>query len=554
MAHLSRTRRAVWLMPGLLLIGLVQPVIVGTASAAPTDTSTEYQADWGKAAAFDVSRAVRDLPVSSGQARQPAVQIAERGPRVVDRGYGGDAALQQSAPAAEAPVSPPIQNFEGISNADNPFQLSPPDPDGDVGPNNYVQMLNVSFSVYDKTGTVLSGPTDIGDLWAGFAVSDCAVDSGDPIVLHDQLADRWILTQFSTAGPEYFNCMAVSTTSDPTGSYYRYAFSTGPNFPDYPKYGVWPNAYFISTREFGPVDFFGDGAYAVERAAMLAGDPNARVVHFNVAPGSRPYLPGDGLLPSDLDGSRLPPAGSPNYFVGTQDDEGPYGAPYDAINVWQFVVRWGTNPHARFHRTDQLRVPEFDSAFPCGVTGRACIDQPDTTNKIDVLSYRQRPTWRLAYRNFGDHQALVTNQSVEARPGIAGVRWYELRVEGFDTSLYQAGTFAPPDGVNRWMGSVAMDRYGNMAGGYSVSSSTVYPGIRYAGRSPSDAPGTLTRGEMSLIEGSGSQTGSPRWGDYTSMHVDPSDDCTFWYTNEYYETTSSVGWQTRIGSFRMAGC
>ncbi len=554
MARKSRTRRAVLLVPGLLIVGLIQPVITGTAAAAPVDTSISAP-DWSKAAGFGVSRAVRDLPRSTPDAARPAVVLPERGARVPDRGYGGDAALQQSsASSSEAPVSPPIQNFEGISNADNPFQLSPPDPDGDVGPNHYVQMLNVSFSVYDKTGTVLTGPTDIGDIWAGFEVEDCADNSGDPIVLHDQIADRWILTQFTTAGPEYFNCVALSTTADPTGSYYLYAFSTGVNFPDYPKYGVWPNTYVITTREFGPVDFSGVGIYGLERAAMLAGDPDARVVNFNLAPGDKPYLPGDGLLPSDFDGTRLPPAGSPSYLVGTQDDEGIYGAPYDAINVWAFAVRWRTNPHATFVRIDQLRVPEFDSAFPCGSTGRACIDQPDTTNKIDILSYRQRPTWRLAYRNFGTHEALVTNQSVEARPGIAGVRWYEMRIDDFDPSLYQAGTFAPPDGVNRWMGSVAQDKFGNMAGGYSVSSETVYPGIRYAGRSPGDPPGVLTRGEKSLIEGSGSQTGSNRWGDYTSMHVDPVDDCTFWYTNQYYETTSSVGWQTRIGSFTMAGC
>ncbi len=552
MTRRSHTRKAVLLMPGLLLVGLIQPVLQGTAAAAPADAAISAP-DWGKAAAFGVSRAVRDLPRAAWRTDGPAVERPERGPRVPDRGYGGDAALQQSYASADAPVSDPIQNFEGIANSDNPFLLSPPDPDGDVGPNHYVQMLNVSFSVYDKTGTTLTGPTDIGDLWAGFPITDCADDSGDPIVLHDQIADRWMLTQFTTAGPEYWNCIALSTTADPTGSYYLYAFSTGENFPDYPKYGVWPNTYVITTREFGPVDFFGDGVYALEREAMIAGDPDARVVHFNLAPGTKPYLPGDGILPSDFDGTILPPAGSPVYFVGTQDDEGVYGAPYDAINVWQLLVRWRTNPHATFARTDQLRVPEFDSAFPCG-TGRQCIDQPDTKNKIDTLSYRQRPTWRLAYRNFGDHEALVTNQSVEARPGIAGVRWYEIRVADFDTSLYQAGTFAPPDGVNRWMGSVALDKYGNMAGGYSVGSETVYPGIRYAGRAAGDPVGVFTRGEGSLIEGSGSQTGSNRWGDYTSLHIDPVDDCTFWYTNEYYETTSAVGWQTRIGSFTMPGC
>lgn len=550
MARKARTRRSAWLVPGLLVVGLIQPVAQGTAAAAPSESVPQY----GKAAGFDVSRAVRDMPRAVPTGRR-AVQLPERGPRVPDRGYTGDGALQTRSRSGEAPpIGPPIQNFQGASNADNPFLVSPPDPNGEVGPNHFVESDNLTFSVYSKTGAVLTPPTDLGTLWAGFSVNDCTDDSGDPVVLYDQFADRWLITQFTTRGPEYFDCVAISTTPDPTGTYYRYAFSTGENFPDYPKYSVWTNSYFIATREFGPIDFFGVGAYALERAAMIAGDPNARVVHFNVAPGSKPYLPGDGLLPSDIDGTTLPPAGSPGYFVGTQDDGGPYGAPYDAINMWQFFIRWGTNPHARFFRSAQIRVPNFDSTFPCGASGRACISQPGTSNKIDILSYRQRPTFRLAYRNFGDHEALVTNQSVEARPALAGVRWYEIRSPGSDPFLQQVGTYAPDDGVNRWMASVAMDKFGNLAAGYSVSSSTVFPGIRYAGRGPSDPPGELPQGERTLIDGSGSQTGSPRWGDYTDLTVDPTDDCTFWYINEYIQTTGSVPWLTRIGSFKFPGC
>ena len=211
---------------------------------------------------------------------------------------------------------------------------------------------------------------------------------------------------------------------------------------------------------------------------MIRGNPAARAVKFLLAPGATPYLPGDGLLPSDLDGNRRPPAGSPNYFVGTQDDEGPYGAPFDAINVWQYFVSWGPTPVASFFQSAQVPVAEFDSDFPC--------DPPDPgvhrpaghrPGKIDILSYRQRPTWRLAYRNFGKYEALVTSQSVEARPGIAGMRWYEIRRRGDQPVIWQQATYAPNDGVNRWMGSIAQDRKGNAALGYSVFSATRLPRV-----------------------------------------------------------------------------
>jgi hypothetical protein len=174
-------------------------------------------------------------------------------------------------------------SFEGIPATANIPILGgipiPPDPVGDVGPNHYVQMVNTAWAVFSKTGTRLLGPLSLASIWAGFEVPDCEDNSGDPIVLHDQLANRWILTQFTTLGPTFYNCVAVSTTGDPTGSYFRYAFSTGVNFPDYPKYGVWPNAYFLTTREFAPDDSFaGIGVYALERREMLNGKPDARAV------------------------------------------------------------------------------------------------------------------------------------------------------------------------------------------------------------------------------------------------------------------------------------
>jgi len=274
-------------------------------------------------------------------------------------------------------------------------------------------------------------------------------------------------------------------------------------------------------------------------------------------------LIGDGLLPPDIDGNRRPQAHVAAPIVGTMDDDSSYGATSDALNIWELSVQWNSRPDASLQFVGSLPVAQFDSVFPCGPTSRDCLPQPGITNPLqflDVQSYRQRALWRLAYRNFGDYEAIVTNQSVEARPGEAGVRWYEIRRQDGAYSVYQQGTFAPDDGVHRWMGSIAMDNNGNMALGYSVVNGVdVYPGIRYTGRMAGDPLDTMTVPEATIIDGTGVQTTTnSRWGDYTSMNVDPRDDCTFWYVNEYYtaegQATSAAGWQTRIASFRMPDC
>jgi hypothetical protein len=550
----SWKRATGWFASGVLVAGLLASAAGASATTAP-QAAKVLHARVSKAVAFDVSPTLRALSRRAASHPKAHRLPPERGPAVADRGFSGDGAVQSSAPAAPQ-IGSTIANFEGLSNADNPFEVAPPDPNGEVGPNHFVEMVNIVLAVYSKTGTRLLGPMLLGDLWQGFAIDDCTDLSGDPVVVYDQLANRWILTQFTTRGPTFYNCVAVSQTGDPTGAYFRYAFSTGVNFPDYPKYGVWPNAYFLSTREFAPDDSFaGDGAYALERREMIRGNPGARMVKFLLPPGSARYLPGDGLLPSDLDGSTRPPDGSPNYFVGTMDDGAGRGAPFDGINVFQFSVTWSAHPTGSFSLAAQLPVAAFDSIFPCAPTSRSCIPQPKTGNTIDILSYRQRPTFRLAYRNFGIYESLVTNQSVEARPGIAGVRWYEIRRTGGAFSVFQQGTYAPDDGVNRWMGSVAMDKNGGIGLGYSVSNGdNVFPGIRYTGRLADDTAGEMTLGEGVLIDGSGSQKVSARWGDYTDMTVDPTDECTFWYVNEYYAQSSQRGWQTRIGSFRLPGC
>ncbi len=539
----------------LLVLILVTVGLVAAASAPSAQEQTISGTYRGirPVVKADVSPPLRSIPPGpitkggrlmvdpeSGLAREP-------GPQDTDPVVQGWAATEA--------IPPPSNSFDGPGNLAG---VSPPDPVGDVGPNHYVAMSNLYFAVYDKNGTLLYGPAANNTLWSGFG-GDCQSDNdGDPIVLYDQLADRWILTQFTASGPNYYNCLAISTGPDPTGTYYRYAVSTGSYFPDYPKYGVWSDAYYISTREFdglfGP--FVGVGAYAVNRAQMIAGDPNPQVISFLMPPGATPYNVGDGLLPSDLDGNILPPTGSPNYFVGAMDNGGQYGAPQDALTLWKFQADFTTPANSTFTLTDTLSIAPYDTQFdPC--SGRSCIPQPDTSNKLDILSYRQRPMHRLAYRNFGTHESLVTNQSVEASGGIAGMRWWEIRDPNGTPVIHQESTYAPgvTDGIHRWMGSIAMDEAGNMALGYSASDGTgTYPSVWYTGRLAGDPLGTMSQGEASIVDGTGSQTGSQRWGDYTSMNIDPLDDCTFWYVNEYVPSTSSVGWRLRIGSFKFDEC
>jgi len=536
------------------------------AVAQPTARTQPLTPKFSTAVAFDVSPAVRDLPPAARPLVFDPNKIVEvrpeRGPEVQSKGYSGDGALQTFSSSLAIPA--PLLTFEGLANADNlalyGFRVAPPDPVGDVGPNHYVEMINLVFAVYDKQGNRLTGPTKLGDLWAGFAIPDCTDPSGDPVVVYDQLEDRWLLTQFTTRGPIFYNCVAISQTGDPTGAYFRYAFSAGEFFPDYPKYGVWTNSYLLTSRDFGPTTEYGISVYALEKNKMINGEPNARAVHFFLDSAVVPISQiGDGLLPADIDGTRRPINGAPAPIIGTQDDGGPYGATFDALNIWELNVKWQANPVASITLKTQLPVASFDSIFPCAPTSRDCLPQPGITNPsqyLDILSYRQRPTWRLAYRNFGTYEALVTNQSVEALPAVAGVRWYEIRRTGGSYSVYQQGTYAPNDGVHRWMGSIAQDKRGNMALGYSVVNGIdVYPGVRYTGRLNGDPLGQMTLGEGTIINGSGSQlTTSSRWGDYTSMNIDPTDDCTFWYVNEYYQITELAAFQTRIGSFKLPGC
>jgi hypothetical protein len=465
----------------------------------------------------------------------------ELGPTEPVRGPG---ALRAFASPAAATV--PGMNFDGIPATG----VLPPDTVGDVGPDHYIQMVNSAFSIFDKSGNLLAGPTLINGLWSGFGGPCETLNNGDPIVRYDHLADRWLLSQFALPGGNqgFFECVAVSRTADPvSGGWFLYAFPTTdadgqPVFPDYPKIGVWPDAYYMGTQRSFPGG--GLDVWAFERDQMLMGAP-AGLVQFSIP------APSLFLMPSDLDGSP-PPAGTPNFFLRQVDGERFGGN--DRLEVFAFSVDW-TNPAAStFVQVSSIGTDPFDSVLCSPTLIGSCIPQPGVSQRLETLTVW--PMWRLQFRNFDSHETMVINHTVDANGrDHAGVRWYELRrAPGGAWSIFQQGTYAP-DQEHRWMGSIAMDSSGNIALGYSVSSDEVFPGIRHTGRLASDPPGTMSQPETVIVDGAGSQThSSTRYGNYSSMDVDPVDDCTFWYTSEYYDATSAAGWKTRIASFRNPEC
>ncbi len=466
---------------------------------------------------------------------------------------GADSGLQLWHGQASMPAF--SQSFDGVNNVSG---VLPPDTNGDVGPDHYVQWVNLAMAVYSKTGTLLWGPADGNQLWAGFGGVCETENNGDPVVLYDQLAGRWMISQFNWAGSSgpYYQCIAVSTTGDPLGTWYRYGFLASSNkLNDYPKLGVWPDGYYMAVNQFTDPTWSwgGAGVFAFERAKMLNGLA-AQMVYFDLETHLSNWY--GGILPSDLDGSTLPPAGAPNYFAEVDDDA--WGWASDRIHMFEFHVDWTTPANSTFTGPKVINLTTagypFDSGIACGTSGRDCIPQPGTAEKLDAIS--DRLMHRLAYRNFGTHESLVVNHTVDAGSDRAGVRWYEVRSPGAATpTLHQAGTYAPADGLHRWMGSIAMDAAGNMALGYSVSSASKFPSISYVGRLAGDTAGALPQAEVELHAGGGSQTHSAsRWGDYSSMTLDPTDDCTFWYTQEYLQSTGSAPWRTRIGAFKFPSC
>ncbi|MBK9964477.1 MAG: hypothetical protein IPP07_06070 [Holophagales bacterium] len=515
----------------LLLSGGAVPVASAVEPGAPIASAPTVV----ESPPVQVSRPLRSLPLAprylgpekpARPRRKPAHSVPAAGWN--DAATAVDPLLARAAdPTGKTPS--PTLSFEGQGNN---CGCSPPDTVGAAGPSHYVQMVNATqLSVYDKSGTRLAGPTEFSSLWSSGV---CASSSeGDPIAVYDSLANRWLLTQFYSNGV----CAALSTTSDPTGTYNLYSFGTT-EFPDYFKIGVWSDAYYMGANESNYA------AYALNRTAMLAGTA-ATAIRFTMAD------PQNFLMPATVVGPMAPPAGAPGIFY-TFLDNSYHGVAADRLDLFHFVPNFAAPASSTFTLAESVPVTGFTYTV-CGFFTFNCIPQGGTGQKVDAVS--EWPMWQLQYRNFGSGvERLVGNFSVDVGSDRSGIRWFDMSRSGAGAyALVQEGTHAPADGLHRFMGSIGINGKGGISLAYSASSASATPSIRYASRAAGDPVGTL-QSEVTLQAGAGSQTGSNRWGDYSALTVDPADDCTFWFTTEYYGANASNNWKTRIGSFKPTEC
>ncbi|MDH5237257.1 MAG: hypothetical protein OEW85_06520, partial [Acidimicrobiia bacterium] len=537
--------------PDVLIGDEVAPVAADLGEVAESAATTV--AEVPEAEAGDVGAGA---PVFASPDRDPLVQAD---------------ALPAGAGLADTPgeLSAPQQSFAGMT-----VPVSPPDTVGDVGPDHYVQMVNAtSLQIWDKAGTSLVGPLSFASIWP--AGDPCASNLGDPIVIYDQIADRWLLTQFartSPAGP-HFMCLALSQTADPTNGYWLYTFAV-PAFPDYPKFGVWHDGYYMTSFEGTDL-----GVYVFDRVDMLVGAPANFLRTTIPALSPQAGVRSTRILPADVDGP-VPPAGTGVPFVRTVDDTQDTADPTERIEIYEATVDFGA-ASLLFPLVDTLSPASF-RVMSCDRNGegvRDCIPQPDSDDTIDALS--NRPMMSLKYRSAAGGARMVFNQTVDVGAGltglpfaptgeVAGIRWYQLH-GGAGWSIGDQGTYAPqPAGItsedqliHRWMGSAAIDAAGNIAMAYSAvnSDSTdgneIYPSLWYTGRQAGDAAGQMTQPEQTILAGTTPQgdDAAPvtpqRWGDYAAMSVDPVDECTFWFTGHNAGNPSRP---TRIASFSFATC
>jgi len=467
-----------------------------------------------------------------------------------------DPAAQPELLAASAPTTG--ANFAGLSKNQGGAGW-PPDPSGDVGRDHYVQAVNTSIGIYDKlNGALLAAKTFDGLFSAAGTGTPCDNDNqGDPVALYDPFGDRFIVSDFAwsnySTGP-FYQCMAVSKTGDPVAGgwwFYAWKLESGAFLPDYPKLGVWPDGIYLSANVFAST---GSGAFqyvkamAFDREQIEAGNPNAQAVAFNL-PRTIGGVTIFSLLPSNARAvTGPPPAGTPNYFASIW---GTY-----AVRTWKFHVDWASPASSTFTGPTNVGVSTFN-------VGPSTVPEADG-NALDTLSYRLM--MQNQYTNLGGRESLWLTHTVGSggTQNVGRIRWYEIPVTGGAISTPRQQATWGADSTHRFMPSLAVDRNGDMAVGYGVSSATTHPGIRFAGRLAGDPLNQLTQSETALVQGLGYQcctfsdgATNTRWGDYSAMTIDP-DGCTFWYTGEYYDaeptTLAQDNWLTRIGSFTLPGC
>jgi len=507
--------------------GSLEPELEGDQNAPATPEKVS-----GKDEALE--REAAEQSARHHAAKRSAAQQVLTNPRrtgVVVSSLAKSSALQSVTPTQVSTNAG--LNFNGIGDGSG-WPVS--DSNGSAGATQYVEWINSQFAVFDKsTGSIVFGPATGNTLWSGFGGPCETRNDGDPIAQYDKAAGRWVMTKHATPpGGPYYECVAVSTTSDATGSYNRYSFPLASYYPDYPKLGVWPDAYYLSwnlENQNSNYAMVNPLVCAFDRNAMLSGSAATSVCF-------QPSSAYTYLLPSDWDGANPPPTGAPNYFMNLGTN---------SLNVWQFHVDFQTPSNSTFSGPTNIPVNPFVVACPGGTGLGLCIQQMGTTQRLDSL--HDRLMYRLAYRNVpSGPETIVATHSVGST--YSGIRWYEIRNPGGSPYVWQSGTIAP-DSNYRWDGSIAMDQAGDIAVGYSVSGANMNPSIAYTGRLASDPLGTM-QGEATILQGSASQSGVSRWGDYSDMSIDPVDDCTFWYTNQYILANNA--WQTRIASFKFPGC
>jgi len=510
----------------LLLLGTIAVLI------SPAQNTPVPKPQVSKCIYFDVSPPLRDMI----KAPQTKADMSWKDGIVLNH-----LRRQDQPKDASSGVDSMVQNYHGINTTDtllasfdganNTNSVAPPDCDGDVGPNHYIQVVNCHFSIFDKAGNLLIGPINNTAMFTGLYNN---VNSGDAVVLYDEVENRWIFTQFSLpnypAGP-FFEMVAVSATGDPLGQYYRYQFQFT-YMPDYPKLGVWPDGIYMSSNNFSGGGGVGTGAACFNKAEMYEGNPTARMVYFSLPSSNEAWA----VLPSDCDGT-YPPLGTPNFFSWLANGH---------IRIYGFHVDWTTTANSTYTQLVTIPVAAYSGYVQD-------IPQKGTSFKLDPISGRLM--FRLPFRNFGTHWSMVCNSTVNVN-GHAGIRWWELQNTGANPAnwtIYQESTYSP-DNNGRWMGSIAIDSLDNIALGFSLSGDNKYPSVYYTGRQVSDPLNTMSVAESAIIDGGGSQTcligGRPRWGDYSAMNADPVVPGKFWYTQEYYKTsTASWAWWARVGAF-----
>jgi hypothetical protein len=509
--------------------------VLGATQVRAQDASAEPTVRYDTK--HDVSAPLRELARTARPNPRPAMEMPEPGhQRPLPTGLPGDDTAIQEFYLPQVHTTK-VLSFDAI-RMDEAIGFVP-DTNGAVGSKQFVEITNYDFAVYDKsTGKIVQQPTNTNTLFSGFGGLCGNTYPGDPVVIWDKLAERWLVSYFNYSGNDAL-CIAVSTGADATGSYNRYEYDYGGTLPDYPKYAVWPDAYYSSSNLGGRAA----EPCAYDRTSMLAGKTAAAICFTpnNVA----------SLLPSDLDGSTAPPSGTPNHYVQL-------GNSTDLLQEFDFHVDFAHPKKSTFTGPNNITVPSFGEV--CGTFVYYCIPQPSPGDQLESLA--DRLMFRLAYRNFGDHESMVVAHNVapgSSSSAVSAMRWYELRATpaGSDFALYQAGTFRNK-GVSLWMGSAAMDKQGNIALGMSASSDAKDPSIWYTGRLSSDPLGKM---EAPTVAAKGTAVeidDRQRWGDYSSMSIDPGDDCTFWYSQMYfnkkYGGSASGDWDTRIFAFRFDSC